>query len=68
MGRLEADMDDPTITATLLENTRLARDIGVRGVPFYLVGDRVLGEGKDLYGRLTQQVADIRKNGCSAAC
>ncbi len=24
----------------LLENTRLARDIGVRGVPFYLVGDR----------------------------
>jgi 2-hydroxychromene-2-carboxylate isomerase len=39
VGRLEADMDDPAITATLLENTRLARDIGVRGVPFYLVGD-----------------------------
>jgi protein-disulfide isomerase len=31
VGRLEADMDDPAITATLLENTRLARDIGVRG-------------------------------------
>ena len=68
MGRLEADMDDPAITAALLENTRLARDIGVRGVPFYLVGDRVLGEGKDLYGSLTQKVADIRENGCRAAC
>jgi protein-disulfide isomerase len=66
--RLEADMDDPAITATLLENTRLARDIGVRGVPFYLVGDEVLGEGKDLYGRLTEGVADIREHGCQAAC
>ena len=25
VGRLERDMDDPTITAALLENTRLAR-------------------------------------------
>jgi len=61
-------MDDPTITAALLENTRLARDIGVRGVPFYLVGDRVLGEGNDLYAQLSQKVADIRENGCRAAC
>ena len=68
VGRLEADMDDPAITATLLENTRLARDIGVRGVPFYLVGNRVLGEGKDLYARLAQGVADIREHGCRAPC
>jgi protein-disulfide isomerase len=68
VGRLEAEMDDPAITVTLLENTRLARDIGVRGVPFYLVGDEVLGEGKDFYGRLTGKVADIRENGCHAAC
>ena len=68
VNRLESDMDDPAITATLLENTRLARDVGVRGVPFYLVGDEVLGDGKDLYGRLTQTVAGIRENGCQAAC
>jgi protein-disulfide isomerase len=68
VGGLERDMDDPAITAALLENTRLARDIGVRGVPFYLVGDRVLGEGKDLYGSLTQKVADVLENGCRAAC
>ena len=68
VGRLERDMDDPTITAALLENTRLARDIGVRGVPFYLVGDRVLGEGNDLYGQLSQKVADIREHGCRTSC
>lgn len=66
VGRLE--LDDPTITAALLENTRLARDIGVRGVPFYLVGDRVLGEGNDLYGQLSQKVADIREHGCRTSC
>ncbi len=68
VDRLEADMDDPSVTATLLENTRLARDVGVRGVPFYLVGNEVLGDGKDLYGRLAQAVAGIRENGCQAAC
>ena len=68
-GRLEADMDDPSITATLLENTRLARDIGVRGVPFYLVGDRrVASDGGDLYDKLAESVAKIRKDGCHAAC
>jgi protein-disulfide isomerase len=68
VAKLEAGMDDPAITAALLENTRLARDIGVRGVPFYLVGDRVLGEGNDLYGRVTQRVADIREHGCRTTC
>ncbi len=69
VGRLEADMDDPSITATLLENTRLARDIGVRGVPFYLVGDRRVQSGDgDLYDKLAEGVAEIRKDGCRAAC
>jgi protein-disulfide isomerase len=68
VGRLEADTDDPAIPATLLENTRLARDIGVRGVPFYLVGDRVLGEGGDLYGRLAEKGADTREYGCQSPC
>ncbi len=67
-AKLEAGMDDAVITATLLDNTRLARDIGVRGVPFYLVGDRALGEDTDLYGRLTRNVADIREHGCHATC
>ncbi len=69
IARLEADMNDPSITATLLDNTRLARDIGVRGVPFYLVGDRrVASEDGDLYDALAEGVATIRKDGCRTAC
>jgi protein-disulfide isomerase len=67
--RLKDDMNDPAITATLLANTRLADALGVRGVPFYLVGDQVLSEGDgDFYAALTARVADVRQNGCRAAC
>jgi protein-disulfide isomerase len=67
--RLEADMNDPSVTATLLDNTRLARDIGVRGVPFYLVGDqRIASEDGDLYDKLAEGVATMRKDGCRIAC
>jgi protein-disulfide isomerase len=67
--RLRHDMDDPAITATLLANTRLADALGVKGVPFYLVGDQVVAEGDgDFYAALTARVADIRENGCRAAC
>lgn len=67
--RLEEDMDDPEITATILENMRLAKQLGVRGVPFYLVGDRVVsGGGGDFYAALTAEVANIRRNGCLADC
>jgi protein-disulfide isomerase len=69
VSRLEADMDDPSVTATLRDNARLARDIGVRGVPFYLVGDqRVASEGGGLYAALAQGVATIRQDGCRIAC
>lgn len=68
-ARLEEDMSDPEISETLLANTRLARDLGVRGVPFYLVGDRVVSGGQgDLYEALERGVADVRENGCRAAC
>lgn len=67
--RLEDDMNDPEITATLLANTRLADALGVRGVPFYLVGDQVVVEGEgDFYAALTARVANVRENGCRAAC
>ncbi|WP_083239327.1 DsbA family protein [Methyloceanibacter superfactus] len=67
--RLKDDMNDPAITATLLANTRLADALGVRGVPFYLVGDQVVSEGDgDFYAALTARVADVRQNGCRAAC
>jgi len=67
--RLQEDMDDAEITATILANMRLANALGVRGVPFYLVGDQVVPEGEgDFYAALAARVADVRENGCRAAC
>jgi protein-disulfide isomerase len=67
--RLKREMADPSITAALLANRRLANDLGVRGVPFYLVGDRVVPEGDgNFYADLKDRVADVRLNGCRAAC
>lgn len=67
--RLERDMNDPAISATLLANKRLADALGVRGVPFYVVGDRVIPDGTgDFYDALAARVADVRAQGCRGAC
>ena len=64
---LERDMDDPAVTDIILANMRLARDLGVRGVPFYLVGDRVLGEGADpFYPELAANVAEVREEAAAS--
>lgn len=64
---LERDMDDPAVTEILLANMRLARDLGVRGVPFYLVGDHVLGEGADpFYPELAAKVAEVREEAAAS--
>jgi protein-disulfide isomerase len=68
-ARLERDMQNVAIDKALADTKQLANALGVRGVPFYLVGDRVVGEGgDDLYGELTARVAGVRRNGCHAAC
>ena len=67
--QLEKDSHDRKIAKTLATNKRTAAKLGVKGVPFYLVGDHVLDNGPDdLYSALTENVADIRKNGCQAKC
>lgn len=68
-ARLEQDGQSPEVANALAKNELLASRLGVRGVPFYLVGDRpVTEENKDLYATLAAKVADIRANGCRAAC
>ena len=48
---------------------RLGVALGVRGVPFYLVGDQVLQTGDDdFYTVVTDRVAEVREKGCRAAC
>jgi protein-disulfide isomerase len=59
----------PAIDETLAATTQLAKTIGVNGVPFLIVGDRVIGvTGKDLYGELMNKVAAVHKDGCRNAC
>jgi protein-disulfide isomerase len=68
-ARLKKDAADPAIDETLAATTQLAKTIGVNGVPFLIVGDRVIGvTGKDLYGELTEKGAAVRKDGCHNAC
>jgi protein-disulfide isomerase len=65
--RLKQDMQDPAIAATLAENERLAQTLKVRGVPFYIVGDKILRDGTgDFYADLTKLVADARAAGKQA--
>lgn len=66
--KLERDAELPAIQDKIAANKALAASLGVRGVPFYLVGDRVMKDGDDLYERLATSVDDVRKSGCKAKC
>jgi protein-disulfide isomerase len=69
-ARLEADMQSTSVTQALADTKALAHALGARGVPFYLVGDRMMTpDPARFYTRLTQAVAAVRRNGCrSDAC
>ena len=68
-AKLDKDSDSRSVSSTLAENKRLARRLGIKGVPFYLVGDRVIeSDSPDLYAALTEGVAEIRKDGCRGPC
>jgi hypothetical protein len=41
--RLEKDMASDEVEATLSENAKLAKDLGLTGTPSYVVGDAVVG-------------------------
>jgi protein-disulfide isomerase len=67
-AKLEQDAQGPVVEGAIAANKRLADRLGVEGVPFYLVGDQAAPASEDLYDRLVAAVAEIRENGCRAAC
>jgi protein-disulfide isomerase len=68
-AKLETDMHSPAVERAIAANKLLADRLEVEGVPFYLVGDRLLpGSDQDLYAELSAGVADIRQHGCHTAC
>ena len=69
VDRLQKDADDPSVKAALDESKDLAQKLGLRGTPFYLIGDRILaGLPENLYDELSQNVAEVRQKGCSSKC
>lgn len=46
--RLKTDMDRPEIAAQIDRNRALARDLGIRGTPAFVIGERVIPGAVDL--------------------
>jgi predicted DsbA family dithiol-disulfide isomerase len=67
-AKLEQDAQSPAIEGALAANEKLSDILRVRGVPFHLVGDRPVRANEDLYAQLVAAAAEIRQNGCRAAC
>jgi protein-disulfide isomerase len=68
VDELKQDAASPTITKTLDDNRELADELGVPGVPFYMVGDQQIDEGPDLYQRLKAAVDAARGSDCGGDC
>lgn len=63
--QLTRDMNTAEVDAAIAESRRLAEALGVRGTPYYLVGDTAIpGAPDNLYEIFVERVAEIRKNGC----
>lgn len=66
-AKLEEDMESEAVKSAIAANEGLASAVRVRGVPFYLVGDRLLppnAKAEDF----AAAVADVRRTGCKAKC
>ena len=66
-AKLEQDILGDGVKSAIAENKRLASAIRVKGVPFYLVGDRTLPPNAAAED-FAAAVADVRANGCKAKC
>ncbi len=58
--RLKTDMDKPEIAAHIARNLALARDLGIRGTPAFVIGERVIPGAVDL-DTLRNLVAQARQ-------
>ena len=67
--QLERDMESRDIQASLDEARKLAQKLGIRGTPFYFIGDRIIGGApEDLYDQLVEKVTEVREQGCKSSC
>jgi protein-disulfide isomerase len=54
------------VKAEVEKSEALAKKMGVNGTPHFLVGDRAIpGAPEDLFQQLSNNVQELRKQGCS---
>jgi len=69
IDRLKRDMASDKVRKIIEETREIGNKLGIKGTPFYLVGDRVIpGAAEDLYQVFQKHVADVRTNGCQVSC
>jgi len=69
MDKLRKDMNTDEVRKVISETRQLGNKLGIRGTPFFLVGDKVIpGAPDDLFQVFKGHIADIRKNGCTVSC
>ena len=69
MDKLREDMDSDEVKKVISETRILGNKLGIRGTPFFLVGDKVIpGAPDDLFQVFKGHIADIRKDGCTVSC
>ena len=66
-AKLERDMVSAPVEGAIADNMRVASAIRVKGVPFYLVGDRTLPPNATV-ADFAAAVENVRANGCQAKC
>jgi protein-disulfide isomerase len=65
MAKLRKDMDSPAVKAEIDRVKTLAEKMGIRGTPYFLVGDRMIpGAPENLLEQMSELVAEVRKTGC----
>ena len=65
MARLKKDMASPEVKKEIDDTRKLAAKLGIQGTPHFLVGDRIIpGAPENLAELLSQNVKDVRKDGC----
>ena len=62
LGRLRRDMGDPAIDGYLAETRKLAREIGIRGTPAFVIGGKLVRGAID-GARMKKLVAEARSGG-----
>lgn len=63
--RITREMSEAAVTDEIEESEGLARQIGINGTPFFIVGDKTIpGAPDDLHDQLARLVAEARKAKC----